>query len=366
MTNKAFRIVTKLFRWMNNETNTLIILTPGFPESEADTNCLPMQQSFVRSLKDNYPKLKIIVLSFQYPYFKKKYEWFGTAVISFNGKNKGGLARLLLRRKLNAALHEINSSNKITGIVSFWYGECAWVGKKFADKNNIKHFCWILGQDARKENTYPGRLHANAGELIALSDFIQDEFEKNHHTRPQHVIPPGIDAKQFNNSEKEKDIDIIAAGSLIPLKQYENFVEIISEIKKRIPGIKAILIGDGPEKNKLQTLITKYALQSNITLTGELPHAEVLQWMQRTKVFLHPSCYEGFVMVCLEALYAGAKVISFVRPMNKEIKNWYHVNDIQEMFQKTMNLLSLPHIEHEIVDDFIIETTATKMMGLFK
>ena len=114
---------------MNSENNTLVILTPGFPETEADTVCLPMQQSFVRSLKENYPQLKIIILSFQYPYFKKTYNWFDIPVISFGGKNKGGLARLLLRRKLNAALKEINSTNKIVGILSFWYGECAAVGK---------------------------------------------------------------------------------------------------------------------------------------------------------------------------------------------------------------------------------------------
>ena len=56
---------------MHPENDTLIILTPGFPQSETDSTCLPMQQSFVRTLTENYPQLKIIILSFQYPYFKK-------------------------------------------------------------------------------------------------------------------------------------------------------------------------------------------------------------------------------------------------------------------------------------------------------
>jgi hypothetical protein len=37
---------------MNNERKTFVILSPGFPENEADSTCLPLQQSFIRSLKD--------------------------------------------------------------------------------------------------------------------------------------------------------------------------------------------------------------------------------------------------------------------------------------------------------------------------
>jgi hypothetical protein len=133
---------------MSSDEKTLIILTPGFPGSEADTTCLPMQQNLVRSLKVMYPQMNIIILSFQYPYFKKKYTWFDTMVISFDGRNKGGLARLLLRRKLNATLKEINNT-KNNRAVKFWYGECAlWV--QDLEKNNINIIAGCLA-DARKK-----------------------------------------------------------------------------------------------------------------------------------------------------------------------------------------------------------------------
>jgi len=191
----------------HSEKKKRVILTPGFPESEEERTCLPMQQNFVKALQENDPSLQIIVLSFQYPYVIQTYTWFGVTVMSFNGQNKGGLARLLLRRKLNAALKKINRSNKITGILSFWYNECAWVGKIFSDKNSLKHYCWILGQDARKGNRYTG---LKADELIALSDFLQDEFENNYGIKPTFVIPPGINSMQFNTTIKEKDIDLNA------------------------------------------------------------------------------------------------------------------------------------------------------------
>lgn len=349
---------------MSSDNKTLIILTPGWAQSEADTNCLPMQQSLVKTLKKIYPQLNIVILAFQYPYFKKTYDWYGTRVTSFNGRNKGGIARLLLRRKIMAALKKINDDHQVAGILSFWYNECAAVGKKFADRNGIRHYCWLLGQDARKENKYPGRIHAKENELIALSDFLQDEFEKNHGTRPQHVIAPGIDSKQLPVAEARRDIDILGTGSLIPLKQYPVFIEAIAEIKKNLPHIKAMLIGDGPEKEKLRGLIAASGLVANVTLTGELPHAEVFELMQRTKVFLHSSSYEGFGVVCLEALAARCHVISFCKPMKQEVEQWHIVKNKEEMIKKALDLLQ-NETAAKIIIPFSMKDTADKMMGLF-
>src|SRR5688572_18695721 len=111
---------------MSNKKKTLVVLTPGFPSSESDTTCLPMQQHFIRSVKALHPALNIVVLSFQYPYFKKTYCWHTIKVISYSGKNKGGIARLLLRRNLYNTLRGIHTDSWISGILSFWCGECAY------------------------------------------------------------------------------------------------------------------------------------------------------------------------------------------------------------------------------------------------
>jgi len=350
---------------MNRNNKTLVILTPGFAKDEADSTCIPTQQNFVTKLKEIYPALNIIVLALDYPYSKRDYKWFNNIVISFNGRNKGGLAKLLLRRKVFSTLKKINASNNIIGLLSFWWGECALIGKKFADANSLKHICWIWGQDAKKNNGYVQRIPPRSDELAALSDFLQDEFEKNHGIRPHHVIPPGINSKQFSKNVLQKDIDILAAGSLIPLKQYEIFIDIVAEIKKQIPSIKTMLIGEGPEKNKLQTRIATHGLQSNIILAGELAHSEVLRTMQRGKIFLHTSCYEGFGIVCLEALYSGAHVISFVKPMHTEIENWHIAASKQEMIQKAVEILKEPGYEYKSIIPYRIEESVQKMLLLF-
>ena len=343
----------------------LIILSPGFPESEADSTCLPMQQQFVRALKEMSPELDIVVLTFQYPYHQKEYKWFEVKVIPFRGRNKGGLQKLLLRNKINSTLKKLHKENKIAGLFSFWYNECAFIGKRFADKYGVKHYCWILGQDARKGNEYPKLLPPRPNELIALSDFIQNEFERNHGIRPQFVIPPGIDETLFDSMPKEKDLDLLGVGSLIPLKQYDIFLEIVSELKKQMPGIKVLLVGKGPEKEKLQSLLSKFKLESSVTMTGELPYGEVLKLMQRTKVFLHPSCYEGFGCVCLEALHGGAHVISFCKPMNTNISHWHIVKTKEEMTREALRILQDPMTNYLSVHRYPIRECVNQVMNLF-
>jgi glycosyltransferase involved in cell wall biosynthesis len=140
----------------------------------------------------------------------------------------------------------------------------------------------------------------------------------------------------------------------------------VVEIKKQIPGVKAVLIGDGPEKKKLNTLIEKLGLHSNIILTGELQYPEVLKWMQRSKVFLHPSSYEGFSGVCQEALAAGAYVISFCKPMKQDIENWSIVTSQAEMKNLSLYILQDKNIHFRTVTPFLLQDTIKKIVELFK
>ncbi|HMU47986.1 MAG TPA: glycosyltransferase [Chitinophagaceae bacterium] len=350
---------------MSNIKKTIVILTPGFPEDENDTTCLPLHQSFVQTLKEMFPEINTIVLALQYPYKKRQYSWWNTEVISFNGRNKRGLFKYILRQKLYKTLNSINKHSDKTVLLSLWYGESALIAKKYADKNHIKHFCWLQGQDAKKNNPFPMKVKLTSDKIIALSDFLQDEFEKNHGTKPQHVIPPGIDTRKFSEAVPDKSIDILGAGSLISLKQYDSFLNIVAEIKKVFPELKVMLIGSGPEKDNLEKLIRELKLEKNVTLTGELSYGEVLKKMQQAKVFLHTSCYEGFGMVCQEALYAGARVISFNRPLKTSIRNWDIVNSDEEMMSRALEILLDYQNTFEKVLPFTIEETTSKMVKLF-
>jgi glycosyltransferase involved in cell wall biosynthesis len=318
---------------------TLVILTPGFPKDEGDCTCMPDRQIFVRVLKETYSELNIIVLTFQYPYKKAEYRWNGIKVIALGGKNKRGLPRRLIWLQAWRELKKIKAAYNVIGLLSFWMDECAFIADKFAKKFALKHYCWLLGQDARPGNEYVYLMLPNGDNLVALSDFIVDEFKRNYGVMPKYTVPGAIDPLLFKVFTGDRDIDIVGAGSLISLKQYDVFVDVILSLKRDFPQIKTVICGNGPEMKPLQAKIEHLGLEDNITLTGELPHGEVIALMQRAKVFLHPSRYEGFGIVCLEALYAGAKVVSFVQPMKHDIQNWHIAENAADMQQIVTGIL---------------------------
>jgi len=239
------------------------------------------------------------------------------------------------------------------------------IGSYFAKLNRIKHLIWLCGQDAKKGNRYVSRTRPAADELIAMSDFLQREFHSNHNIKPRHVIPIGVDATQFASQTNDRTLDILGVGSLIPLKQYDVFIEVINQLAQHIPSVKSTICGKGPENEKLRSMIERHGLEENVTLAGEIPHSDVLNNMQRTKIFLHTSNYEGFGTVCLEALYAGAHVVSFTRPMDKAIPHWHHVQNKEEMAAKVLELLQNEQTIYSSQMPYSCNEIARTMIGLF-
>jgi glycosyltransferase involved in cell wall biosynthesis len=345
---------------------TLVILTPGFPKDEKDSTCLPLQQNLVKSIQRNYPDIELVVLSFQYPYTREMYSWQGIKIFCFNGQNKGGLKRLLLRRHVYERLKQLYHSKKIVGLLSFWYGECAATAEVFAHKFNVRHYCWILGQDARKGNGYPARIKLPGRKLLAVSDFIQDEFHFNHSVRPARVLNPGIDPKQFTNAQSARNIDLLAVGSLIPLKQFDLVPLVVAGLKDPFADIRACIVGTGPERDRIENKIRESGLEKNITLTGEMGYTGVLDLMRRSKILLHPSSYEGFGMVMIEALHASCHVISFCKPSKGHWPQWHIVRTVEEMTAKAASLLANPSTTYECITYATIEDTASQLLQLFE
>lgn len=343
---------------------TLILLTPGFPENESDSTCLPWFQCFVRQLKSSFPGLKIIIVSLQYPFQQKEYLWEGIPVYAMGGRNRSGIAKRILRYKVSQVLNRLCKQESVSGILSLWYGEAARAGERIAVKYQIPHFCWIAGQDARAGNPFPSLLNIPEDRLIAVSDFIQEEFSKTYHVRPAYVIPFGPDSQLYQSPPPEKDIDLLAAGSLIPLKQYGIFLELVKAVQQRNPAVKAVLCGSGPEAAALQQRADELGLKHNIRFTGETPYLELLHYMQRAKLFVHPSYYEGFGCVCTEALLAGAYVIRFTQPMKKNMPNSITVPTKLEMINQSIELLE-QYIVPAPVNEYPVQAMTEKLGGLF-
>jgi glycosyltransferase involved in cell wall biosynthesis len=348
-----------------NKPSALVLITPGFPSDEQDTTCLPFVQIAVKAFQQADPFLKVIVLAHQYPFFQKTYQWNETSVTAFGGAGKGKFSRLYSFFRVWLKIFKLNREYRIVGLLSLWLDKSAFIGSVSAKIYKLPHFCWLLGQDAKAGNMFVKLIKPKAGSLIANSDFIAEEFNRNYQILPKQVIPVGIDTMMFGSELQERDIDILGVGSLIPLKQFHLFLAVIKQLVTVFPNIKAVICGAGPELDSLKKLTQDWNLKANISLKGELPHPKVLKLMGRSKVLLHTSSYEGFAMVGLEALYAGAKVISFVRPMREKIENWSYVNTLEEMIAVTAEILNDTDIIYKKVLPFSTSYSAQSILKLY-
>jgi glycosyltransferase involved in cell wall biosynthesis len=348
-----------------SKPEALVILTPGFPANVNDTTWVPPMQGFVRTLKQHNPNLHIIVISFQYPLKASTYNWHGVEVIAIAGKGRGQLFRLITWQRAWQALKKVKGKYKLLGLLSFWMGECSFMGNRFAKKHGLPHYSWLLGQDAKAGNNYVNRIKPDGSSVIAISDFLAKEFRLNYGIQPAHVIPTGIDVTLFGAGAANRDIDIMGAGSLIPLKQYDLFVKVIKSLVTEFPGLKTVICGNGPEMDNLKKQISKLGLEHNIELKGESPHPEVLAMMQRSKIFLHTSCYEGYSTVLSEALYAGCEVLSLVNGMNTRPPQHHVPDNAEDLPSIIKTLLNDKELKHEPVLIYTTGEIAARVTGLF-
>jgi len=147
---------------------------------------------------------------------------------------------------------------------------------------------------------------------VAVSERTKEDLERIGVKGDVQVIPNGID---FGKIEKvkpsEEERDIIFAGRLIKEKNVDVLIKAINLIKKEVPNVKCMIIGDGPEKRRLERLAKDLGMDNNTKFTGFLnDYNEVISYMKSSKVFVLPSTREGFGIVALEANACGLPVVT--------------------------------------------------------
>ena len=315
----------------------ILIITPGFPKDENDFNCIPPLQEFLFGFSKRFPDSNIIVISLHYPYQTKEYYWNGVRIIPLNGKNSRIKKSLLWLTAIKQA-KKIIKENKIDIIHSLWLGECAMLGNYLSDKFNCTHICTLMGQDVNSSNRYLKRLINKKIKIIALSENQADQFLKLTNRNVDEIINWGIDDQLVNNSKR--DIDLLGVGSLISLKNYSLFIKLVEQVAKKNQGIKCKLVGSGPELSKLRAMVKEKEIEKNIEFTGLLSRSEIFELMKRSKIFVHPSTFEGFGYVFAEALTNGMNIVSFNVGAAQEHPKWFIAKDEQDFINITQNLLT--------------------------
>lgn len=119
---------------------------------------------------------------------------------------------------------------------------------------------------------------------------------------------PHLVGDKFKPMNAQKEYDVVYIGRLALVKHVETLIKAICIVKEHNPYIRAVIVGDGPEKDKLEKLSKKLNLVKNIDFAGY--QTDVWDWYNKSKLSVLTSEREGFPYSVVESLGCGVPVIT--------------------------------------------------------
>jgi glycosyltransferase involved in cell wall biosynthesis len=189
---------------------------------------------------------------------------------------------------------------------SFVWDDCPTVytvhGLHFAKKDN--QFARVLGRAGESWSSW------NKQHLIYVcghdADLARSEGVLAKRANSS-IIYNGILLPPFRSPrERTVDFDIGFVGRLVYQKHPELFLDVV----ERFPQARAVIAGGGTLSDELQTACRQRGLDNRVTMLGRLSNSETITLLQRIKVLVMTSRWEGLPILPLEAMAIGVPVVS--------------------------------------------------------
>lgn len=192
-------------------------------------------------------------------------------------------------------------------------------------------FCWIISEDS---NTAKGiddtcqfewmvkGVESILGRAYRSADYVTTVSSSVEHSV---VHRYGVDQRKVNTIHNPIELEtvkrhsagtldpqydqnyVLAVGRLVKVKRFDMLIHAFSEARKT-HDVNLVILGDGPEKPKLERLIRDLALTRHVHLLGFVDNPWV--FMARAKLLAVSSQIEGFSNVIVEAMAVGCPVLS--------------------------------------------------------
>jgi len=200
----------------------------------------------------------------------------------------GDIARLFARRKQVILTYHTGSMKK---------------GRPIFDA-----FIWLY------ERFILNILLQRANHIICSSDYIRLNFLKQYQFKST-TITPAVDTDLFkpDPTKKSKEPTILFVAGLNRAEQHkglQTLLEALKMLKKNIPSVRLIVVGEGDMKSEYKKRIIAMELENSVIFAGRLSGEKLAERYQQAHVFALPSRNESFGMVILEAMASELPVIA--------------------------------------------------------
>ena len=149
-------------------------------------------------------------------------------------------------------------------------------------------------------------------QVISVSESVQKEYLFGWLMNGKNtVLGNFVDVERVRRMAQEPcpcgDVDLVVLGRLSAPKQPLLFCEIVKQVKEKIPGVTARMIGDGELAGEVRNYLNENGLQDTIELVGF--QSNPYTYLKGGKIMVMPSAWEGFGLAAVEALSLGLPVL---------------------------------------------------------
>jgi glycosyltransferase involved in cell wall biosynthesis len=166
-------------------------------------------------------------------------------------------------------------------------------------------------------------IYASARRFIVLSQAFRDVLVRRYRVREDRIeiVPGGVQADIFHTdlsrAEAREKLGwpndraiLVTVRRLARRMGLENLVDAVDQLRKREPGILAVIAGTGPLAAGLAELVEQRNLKNHVKLAGFVPDADLPLVYRAADLSVVPSiALEGFGLVVLESLAAGTPAV---------------------------------------------------------
>ncbi len=111
-----------------------------------------------------------------------------------------------------------------------------------------------------------------------------------------------------SNPEAQKNWDFVTVARLAPIKRLDLLIRAVAELRDQGDVLKAVIVGDGSDRSRLEALLEETRLADSVELAGF--QSDVEAWLKRSRLFVMTSASEGLPLAIIEAMLCGLPVVA--------------------------------------------------------
>jgi len=141
-----------------------------------------------------------------------------------------------------------------------------------------------------------GDLVGEASFVVAVSDFGANWLRHGFPEAADKVyrVYNGLDLSTFRTSiPGSKPVRLLSVGRLIEKKGFVFLVEACRILSSSGLNFTCEIVGEGPERHRLEELIRAYRLSDQVRLTGSKPQTEIVDLLGRSSLFVFPAIHDS-------------------------------------------------------------------------